>query len=217
MGADFYPRLTAICDDDEACNRLVNEQAQIGLLLAGPGLLATLSLAPLVIGLFYSPQFHEAGNALRWICLGMMLRVVAWPIGFIIVAKGAQTIFFVTEVAAAVVHFSLALWLTPRFGATGAGAAYFGLYTCHTLIVYCIVRRLSGFRWSAANARLALMLLPAATIVFGLFLVAPFWRATVIGTSVTLVAGLYCLHTLARLLPPEALPAPIRARFVGMA
>ncbi len=217
MGADFYPRLTAICDDHEASNRLVNEQAQIGMLLAGPGLLVTLSLAPLVVELLYSSQFHEAGTALRWICLGMMLRVVAWPIGFIIVAKGVQTIFFVTEVIAAAMHFGLAWWLTPRFGAAGAGAAYFGLYAFHTVLVYCIVRRLSGFRWSTANLWLALLLLPLATIVFALFEVTSFWKATAIGTGVTLVVGLYCLHALAQLLPPESLPAPIRSRLLKTA
>jgi hypothetical protein len=31
------------------CNRLVNEQAEVGLLLAGPGVIATLTFAPLVI------------------------------------------------------------------------------------------------------------------------------------------------------------------------
>lgn len=217
MGADFYPRLTAVCDDHQACNLLVNEQAQVGMLLAGPGLLATLSLAPLVMELLYSPQFHEAGAALRWICLGMMLRVVAWPMGFIIVAKGAQKIFVVTEVIAAAVHLGLAWWLTPRYGVAGAGAAFFGLYACHTVLVYCIVRQLSGFRWSAANVRLSLLLLPLAAFVFALVQVTSSWLATSIGTGVTLIAGLYCLHALARLLPPEALPAPIRSRLMKTA
>ena len=44
MGSDFYPRLTAVADDHTECNRLVNEQAQIGLLLAGPGVIGTLTL-----------------------------------------------------------------------------------------------------------------------------------------------------------------------------
>lgn len=217
MGADFYPRLTAICDDNEACNKLVNEQTQIGMLLAGPGLLATLSLAPLVIELFYSPQFHEAGDALRWICLGMMLRVVAWPIGFIIVAKGVQTIFVATEIIATAVHFGLAWLLTPRFGATGAAAAFFGLYAFHIVLVYFIVRRLSGFRWSAANVRLGLLLFPAAAVVFSLFLVTSFWKATLIGSLIAAIAGIYCLHSLLKLLPPESIPAPIRSRLLKTA
>ena len=48
MGADFYPRLTAVSKDNVACNRLVNEQARISLLLAGPGVIGTLTLAALV-------------------------------------------------------------------------------------------------------------------------------------------------------------------------
>ncbi|HKM53807.1 MAG TPA: O-antigen translocase, partial [Isosphaeraceae bacterium] len=93
MGADFYPRLTAAVANHEECNRLVNEQAQIGLLLAGPGVLATLTLAPLVVPLFYSSAFREAVDLLRWMCLGATLRVITWPIGFVIVAKARQSIF----------------------------------------------------------------------------------------------------------------------------
>src|SRR6185437_15065321 len=60
MGADFYPRLTASANDNAECNRLVNEQAFIGLLLGGPGVLATLTLAPLVITIFYTARFYAA-------------------------------------------------------------------------------------------------------------------------------------------------------------
>ena len=59
MGADFYPRLTAVAKDDQECNHLVNEQAQVSLLLAGPGVIGTLTFAPLVIALFYSTKFGD--------------------------------------------------------------------------------------------------------------------------------------------------------------
>ena len=49
MGADFYPRLVSVATDNPRCNRLVNEQAQVSLLLAGPGIIATITFAPLVI------------------------------------------------------------------------------------------------------------------------------------------------------------------------
>src|SRR5436853_5685838 len=100
MGSDCYPRLTAAAKDHAECNRMVNEQAEISLLMAGPGVLATLTLAPVVIALFYTTKFAGAVEPLRWICLGMALRVIAWPMGFIVLAKGAQKIFFWTEIAA---------------------------------------------------------------------------------------------------------------------
>ncbi len=34
MGTDFYPRLTAVAHDNRRCNQLVNEQAEISILLA---------------------------------------------------------------------------------------------------------------------------------------------------------------------------------------
>ncbi len=100
MGTDFYPRLTAAAHDHVLCNRLVNEQAHVSILLAGPGLLATMTLAPLLMTVFYSHEFHPAADLLRWLCLGMMLRIIAWPMGFIVLAKGARMIFFWTEIAA---------------------------------------------------------------------------------------------------------------------
>ncbi len=103
MGADFYPRLTAAANNNDECNRLVNEQTEIGILLAGPGVLATLTFAPLVLNIFYSAKFIEAVVILRWLSLGAVLQVVTWPMGFIVIAKARQKLFFACEAAWAVV------------------------------------------------------------------------------------------------------------------
>ena len=63
MGADFLPRVASVADDDVQCNRLVNEQAEVGLLLAFPGICATLALAPLIIPLLYSAEFGPASRS----------------------------------------------------------------------------------------------------------------------------------------------------------
>ncbi|MBD0415651.1 O-antigen translocase [Oryzicola mucosus] len=210
MGTDFYPRLTAAAHDDAECNRLVNEQIQVSILLAGPGVVGTLTLAPLVMTAFYSSAFQPAVDLLRWICLGMMLRAVAWPMGFIVLAKGARQIFFWTEVAAAAVHVGLVWLLIGPFGLPGAAMAFFGLYIWHGTVIYLLVRRLSGFRWSRFNLRLALIFVPAASMVFGGFMVLPFWSATALGLALSTATGLYALRELARLLPPDTFPAAIR-------
>jgi antigen flippase len=94
------------------------------LLLAGPGLIATLTFAPIVIALFYTAKFEAAVPVLRWICLGTTLQVITWPMGFIIVAKAKQAIFFATELAWAWALVSLALtWICVNaFGLNGAGS-----------------------------------------------------------------------------------------------
>ena len=55
------------------------------------------------------------------------------------------------------------------FGLNGSGIAFFGLYVAYWTGIYLVVRRLSGFRWSAANLRLAaaVLRLGIATVFVG--------------------------------------------------
>jgi PST family polysaccharide transporter len=188
----------------------VNEQAHISWLLAGPGVLGTLTFAPLVVSVFYSADFHPAVGLLRWICLGMALRVVAWPMGFIVLAKGAQAAFFWTEAAATFVHVGLAWVLLRLVGIEGAGAAFFGLYVWHGVLIYVVVRRMTGFTWSATNRRLGMVFVPATASVFIAFYVLPTWVATLVGAVATIGSGLYSAHALVRLVPVPSIPEPLR-------
>jgi PST family polysaccharide transporter len=211
MGSDFYPRLTAVANDDAECNRLVNEQAQIGLLLAGPGVIGTLTFAPIVIAVFYAGTFTAAVNPLRWICLGMAFRVIAWPMGYILLAKGARALFFWTEVAAAVVHVGLAFFLVRFFGLAGATMAFSTLYAWHSVLIYFIVRQLTGFRWSPANRKMGLLFLPLIGLVFLICTWLPFWTATSLGAIAAVSSGVYSLRVLCQLVPLDRIPRVARS------
>ena len=214
MGADFYPRLTHVAKDHPACNRMVNEQAQVSLLLAGPGVIATLTLAPVVISLFYSSQFAAAVGVLRWICLGMALRVITWPMGFIIMAKGESKLFFIVELAWSVANVGLS-WICIRsFGLNGAGMAFFGSYVFHGLLVYPIVHRESDFRWSAANIRTGVLFLSLIIVVFCGFSVFPFYVATGVGMLAFLLSGFYSVRMLVNLISLDRIPLPLARIFV---
>ena len=214
MGADFYPRLVSLIHDDARSNQVVNEQAQVSLLLAGPGMAATLTLASLVLAVFYSPAFGEAADTLRWICLGMTLRVVTWPMGFIIVARGDQRLFFLTELAWGLVSVGLAWALVSRYGHRGAGMAFFASYVFHALMLYPIVRSLSGFRWSAATAGSVAVFGASVGTVFLAFQWWPTGWALAVGALVTLASALYSLRVLLRLASPQHLPPSLR-RLLG--
>jgi antigen flippase len=210
LGTDFYPRLVGAATDDALCNRLVNEQAHISLLLALPGVLGTLTFAPLVVSLFYSGAFAGAVEILRWICLGMALRVLTWPLGYIVVAKNRQTLFFSIDLAWTVVNVGLSWWCINRFGIVGAGIAFFASYVFHAAMVYPIARRVSGFRWSPATARLAARALLATSALF----VALCWLSPTVGAAFGLlltVASAYAsARRLLQLMPGRRLPRPLQ-------
>ena len=210
MAADFYPRLTASASDDVLCNRLVNEQTRVGILLAGPGVLATLTFAPIAMVLFYSARFTAAVDVLRWICLGTLLRVVTWPMGFILVAKGRRMAFFWCEIACAGVYAGLAWLAIDLWGLNGAGIAFISYGIFHGILHYPVVTRISGFTWSADNYRTAAVYTVLIALVCGGFRVLPTLAADVLGGFLTLVGTVYSLRSILVLVPSGRLPRPVR-------
>ena len=210
MSADFYPRLSAVASNDAECNRLVNEQALVGLLIAGPGVLATLAFAPVVVVLFYSAKFAGSVEVLRWICLGATLQVVTWPMGFIIVVKSRQNLFLLSELLWAISAIGLAWICITRWGLNGAGIAFFFAYLAHWMIVYPIARRLSGFRWSRENKQLGSASLVLIAIVFaGFYVLPPFW-ASGFGILAAFLSATCSIRVVSKLISPDQLPFAMR-------
>jgi len=209
MGADFYPRLTAVAADNTECNRLVNEQAQISLLLAGPGVIATITFTPIVIALFYSAKFGAAVEVLRWICLGATLQVITWPMGFIPMAKGKSNLIVATELAWAIVNVGLSWLCLKSFGLKGAGIAFFGSYIFYGFMIWPVARRLSGFRWSDVNKRTGLFFLSLIAAVFCCFQALPSFWATIVGSLSVMVSGVYSIRVLFTLISHNRIPSPV--------
>ena len=212
MGMDFYPRLTAAAQDNFTCNRLINEQAEVGLLMAAPGLLATLTFAPLILTIFYSNKFSPAYDILQWQILGTFLRVVSWPLGFTLLAKARGKLYFMTELSANLVHIGF-FWVGIHlFGLKGAGIAFFGLYIFYLGMMMAVVKRLTGFVWSINILHLATVIVPLAFATHMLHLFLPQLWAMAAGSLLTLIMGLYCLKRLHGLVGSPSLAA-ILAKF----
>ncbi|PYV47486.1 MAG: hypothetical protein DMG92_16240 [Acidobacteria bacterium] len=209
MGTDFYPRLTAVANDKRQCNTLVNEQIEIGFLMAGPAMLGALSFAPLAIIVFYSAKFGEAVPLLRWFCLGMFMRVLTWPIGFIFLARAERKLFFWTGVLFNAGYVALVWFGIRMFGLSGVGIAFFVLQVLHSMIIYRISHLVTGFSWSDPNRRLGFILFPLLALVFGVWYLVPPVHAAIIGTAIALPAGYYSVRTLCRLIPLNHLPREI--------
>jgi len=166
MAADYYPRLTGLADNHEALNRLVNEQTSSALLMALPGLLATLTFAPWVIAVLYSGEFAPAGDILRWQIIGVLGRVLLWPAGYVLLAKARAGIFMLTEVVTNGLHLIL-LWFGLKwFGLSGLGMAFAATYVVSALLLLPIIYRLTGFTWCTDNLKLIGLAVLALIAVF---------------------------------------------------
>ncbi len=151
MGSDFYPRLTAAARDHAECNRLVNEQAQISLLLAGPDA-RNLTFAPLVISIFYAvtfaaPSSRYVGFAWAWRCGCSRGR---WATSCWRRVRG-QSSFGRNSPQQSFTSLALCDSLEPVVWAVRCHDGLLQLYVWHGLISYFVVRRLTGFRWSGSK------------------------------------------------------------------
>ena len=194
MGMDFYPRLTAASQDNAEVNRLVNEQTEIGILLALPGLVATMVFSPWVIRILYSARFGEAAVLLPWFVVGVFGRVISWPLGFIMLAKGAARWYTVSELTWSSLHACFIWGALKVWGLEGVAIAFAALYGACTLGVLWIASRLSHFRWTRQVVRL---LVAACAVVAATFMLAsfcPLWVSTTVGAPLVLACGLICVQ-----------------------
>lgn len=196
MGADFYPRLTGVANDNVAVNRMVNEQTEIGLLLAVPGLLATLVLAPWIIQFFYTKEFLQSAELLQWFILGCLGRVISWPLGFVMLALDKGRWFFLTETTFNTIHLLLVGMCLFSFGLKGVAIAFFVMYLGYTFAVYAVARHLTGFDWSPQAKKIGVFSILAVVLTFIMLLNLKVIPATVIGLTTTICVSLYSIREL---------------------
>ena len=166
MGTDFYPRLAGVAHDSKEVNRMVNEQTEIGILLALPGLLATLAFAPWVMHIFYSAKFAPASTLLPWLVLGIFGQVVSWPMSFILIAKGAKGWMAITETFANTLKLGLSAVLLYYMGLEGIAVAVPTMYVAYMLLVLVISRSLTGFCWDKAARGVLVVSCVLTTLAF---------------------------------------------------
>ena len=194
MGADFYPRLTAAIHDRAQAARIVNEQTEIGILLALPGLLAALAFAPIVVRLLYTPEFLPAADLLPWMALGVFGQVVSWPLGFVQPAMGASRWFAVTETIFVGLQAILMLSMVERSGTIGAAYAVAATYGLYVPAMLWVSWALIGFSWSRETRKLILASTAFVAAAFAICFPAS-GLASVIGAGVlTLASALFALR-----------------------
>lgn len=208
MAADYYPRLTAAMRDRAEAVRTVNHQAEVALLLAGPVLVGTIALAPWIVQLLYSSKFAAAAELLRWQIAGDLLKIVSWPMGFVLLAKGHGRAFMAMEALGATVLVGATAVGLPRIGLIAPGVAYLASFAVYLVAVFLLVRRMIGFAPSPVALQVGAAV--GASVAMTATLT---WLAPIAGAAVgLLLAG--ALAWLAAVRLQHALPEPL-ARLVG--
>ena len=203
MGMDFLPRLTLVAGDRVQVTKLVNEQTEIGLLMSLPGLLATASLAPLLIPLLYTAEFAESATLVPWLIAGCLAQVISWPLAFIQIAKGEIRSYVVAQTLFNAVHFLLIYVGLQHFSLVGVAAALPIVYAMYTIGIFLYVRRSVGFTWSREVLRLLAVSTVLTVLVFSAIALLPAHFSLAAGGITAVIAAVYSLRGLTQRLGNE--------------
>jgi PST family polysaccharide transporter len=193
MATDFFPRVAAARDEAEA-RSLVEKQIQAGLLLALPLLAALLTMGRVCIHWLYTAdQFEPAIPLLTWMVWGVFFRLVSWPMGFWLQARGSNRTVIVVELISNLILGLLPWVLIGPLGLVGAAIAFAAGYVAYAVLMLVVMRWRTG-HWIGARtwAWVGLAGLALAVAQWSVAsAVGDFWGLIPTGILGLLCAGIY--------------------------
>lgn len=157
MGTDYLPRLSAIANDNKKSRDLINQQAEIAILILAPILIIFLVFINWVIILLYSEKFIAINDMVHWAIPGIMFKAASWSIAFIFIAKGDARLFFWTELFANIYTVLLNVLGFKLGGLEGLGISYSALFLIYLVQVYLITKKKYHFSFYKSFYRIALL------------------------------------------------------------
>ncbi len=191
MATDYFPRLSAVNQDNSSLKKLVNEQTEVALVIAIPLITGMLVFLPFIVRLFYSAKFEAAIPILDWQLLGVFLRLIGWPMGFVILAKAKGKIFVFTQFFWNLLFGGFIFFGWRSFQLEITGIAFFLAYLLGVPLNFFILKKIIGFHWTNKTVQ---MMIFSSLFVFGAFLtirLLPSPYHYIVGSTIFLGSLLY--------------------------
>jgi O-antigen/teichoic acid export membrane protein len=213
MGTDYFPRLSAVNSNNKHMRQLVNEQAEMGVLILGPILVLLLCFLPLVIRILLTQEFLPIANLIEWALIGILFKAGSWSIAFTMLAKGDKKMFFISETTATIIMLGTTVLFYRWFQLPGIGMAFLLSYVLYLGTVYTIAR----LRYEFSFDRLFLKLF-AIQLFFTVstFLVINYTNAPVsylLCTILTIATCSYSFYELNKRLDLQTILTNLKAKF----
>lgn len=160
LDSEYYPHLSGVASNREQCNRMVNEQVEVQLLVQSPLLLAFATAMPILVPMFYDGEFVPAVIMAQIAMLGMFMRTITYPLSFMPLVKSDTLVFVLLEAVYNMLLVACVVYGYMYYGFLGVGI---GLATVHTLdliMVYTVVRIRYGIGLQGSSVRCFLLLFP---------------------------------------------------------
>jgi O-antigen/teichoic acid export membrane protein len=148
MATDYYPRLSGVINEETKWKKLVNEQAELVLIILGIVLILLLSTAPILIQILLSKEFLASSDYITWAVLAIPLKGMVWVLGFIVLAKGNNKLFLTIEITANLMVLLFNILFYTWLGIKGLGISLTVSYTISSFAMLLILNSKYNFHVS---------------------------------------------------------------------
>lgn len=137
---DYYPRLSAVAKDNNLSGKMINEQAEMAVLILSPIIVIFLVFMNWIILLLYTREFIVINSMINWAILAIPFRALGWAVGFIFYAKGEAKLLLINELCFNVYSLLLNVIFYYYLGLTGLGISFLIAYFLYLLQVIIVTK-----------------------------------------------------------------------------
>lgn len=154
MVTDYYPRLSAVKNNRAKLNTEVNRQITVALLILSPVVAVFIPLAPIIVRLLLSSEFAPIVPYISWAILGMVFKVPATAIAYVLIVRGNTRAYLITELLSWTTFVALHITGYLLHGLEGMGVAFLFSYVFYFVVIreYCWCKYRTMFNRSASES-----------------------------------------------------------------
>lgn len=196
MATDYFPRLSGVISDDSKWKQLVNEQAELVIIILSIVLVLLISTIPFLIRILLSEEFLASQDFILWAVLSIPLKGLVWVTGFVMLAKGNNKLFIVVEVITNIILLGLNLLCYNFYGLTGLGISMIISYFIFAIIMVAVLKSKYNFNFSNDVIMLTLKGLLALSLCLGSIFYLGYPKAYFAQAVIVVITISYSLYEL---------------------
>lgn len=150
LSTDYFPRISALWNDNSAIQEELNRQSIVSLLLCCPLFVLFITLMPLFIKILYTDEFLHAVDFIKFGVIGTMITIVSNQVDMILVAKFKVKIIIVIAVFYRLLQIFINILLYNRYGLIGTGVSLAIMGVIHLIVMVTIVYKLYRIKFNTS-------------------------------------------------------------------
>lgn len=214
IAIDFFPRLSAVINEKEKWEEIVFQQSELVMIILGPLLILLLATAPVLIRVLLSIEFTSAIDFIILSALAIPLKALIWVQGYIIIAKGQNKLFIITEVVASIFFLLISMLLFSLYSIKGLGISMIISYIFSLIMLRIVLKWKYDFSFNKSVIRLTAVFISLLILALLAVYLLGYPKAYLSGLVLFLIALGFSYHELNKRMDIKNLLITIKDRLL---